>query len=65
MDSEKSINLFEKKMDRLLDYLSNNYIVYQFFNNFSALLLCKINVLDLFDVGNFFKCFLHREILKF
>ena len=52
-------------MDRLLDYLSNNYIVYQFFNNFSALLLCKINVLDLFDVGNFFKCFLHREILKF
>ena len=30
---------------------------YQFVDNFSALLLCKINVLDIFDTGNFFQIF--------
>ena len=34
MDSEKSINSFEIKKDRLRDYLFNNYFVYQFFYNF-------------------------------
>ena len=39
----------------LPDYLFNNYCVYQFVNNFSELLLlCKINVLDLCDIGDFF-----------
>ena len=41
MDSEKSINSFQIKKDRLPDYLLNCYFVYQFVNKFSALLLCK------------------------
>ena len=44
MDSEKLVNLFKMKKDRLLDYLLNNYFLYQFVNNFSALLLCTIKV---------------------
>ena len=47
MDSEKSVNSFEMKKT-LLDYLLNNYFIHQSFNNFLALLLCKINVLDFF-----------------
>ena len=43
MDSEKSINSFEIKKDMSSDYLLKNYFVYQFFNNCSTLLLCKIN----------------------
>ena len=39
------------------DYLLNNYFFYQFLNNFSAL-LCKINVLDIFDMGDVFQIFL-------
>ena len=31
------------------DFLLNNYFVYQF-NNFSASLLCKINVFNFFDM---------------
>ena len=38
MDSEKPINSFEIKKDRLPDYLLKNYFVYQFFDNFSGLL---------------------------
>ena len=41
-------------------------IVYQFVNNFSALLLCKINVLVFFDTGHFFQIFVisrNTEIL--
>ena len=56
MDSEKPINLFEmKQKDTLSEYLLNDYFVYQFVNNFSELLLlCKINVLDFFDMNDFF-----------
>ena len=36
MVSEKTINSFEIKKDRLPDYLSKIFF-YQFFNNFSAL----------------------------
>ena len=57
MDSEKSVNSFEIKKDWLTDYFLNNYFVYHCFNNFSALLLCKINVLFFFDVEDFFKFF--------
>ena len=32
-----------------------NYVVYQFVNNFSALLLCKINFLDFYDTSDFFQ----------
>ena len=65
MDSEKSINSFLIKNDRLSDYLLNNYFVNEFINNFSTLLFCKINVLDFFDSGDFFKFLLYREILEF
>ena len=54
MDSEKSINSF-------FEFLSN-YFVNSFFNNFSALLLCKINVLDFFDMGDFYHIYQYREI---
>ena len=40
MDSEKPINLFEIKNNRLSDCLLNTFF-YQFVDNFSVLLLCK------------------------
>ena len=57
MDSEKSINSFKIKQDRLPAYLLNNYFFCQFVNNFQTLLLCKINVLDFFDMSDFFQIF--------
>ena len=51
------INLFKIKKNKLPDYLLTNHFVYQFFNNFLALLLCKINAFDFFDMGNFFLLF--------
>ena len=39
-------------MDRLPDYSLDKFV-----NKFSALLLCKINFLDIFDVGDFFQIF--------
>ena len=50
----------------LADYLLNNYFVYQFINSFSALLLCKINFLDFFEMDDFFQIFVilrNTEIL--
>ena len=44
-------------MDTLPDYLLNNYCFYKLIDNFSELLLCKINVLDIFDIGDFFQIF--------
>ena len=38
MELEKSMNSFEIKKERLLDYLVDEFF-YQFVNNFSALLL--------------------------
>ena len=38
MDSEKLMNLFVMKKDRLPDYLLNNFSFNQFVNNFPALL---------------------------
>ena len=49
------MNSFETKKERLLDYLLNNYSVYRFVNNFAALLLCKINVLDFFEARDCFQ----------
>ena len=44
------------KKDLLPDYyLMNTYFVYQFVNKFWALLLCKVNVLDFFDISDFLK----------
>ena len=66
MNSEKSINSFEVKKDRLFNYLLKNYCVYQLVNNFLALLSCKINILDFFYIGDFFQIFLiqrNTEIL--
>ena len=47
MHSEKSINSFV--MIKSIGYLIINWLdfFYQFLNNFSALLLCKINVFDI------------------
>ena len=42
------------------------HFVYQFVTNFSELVLCKINILDFFDMGDFFQIFVisrNTEIL--
>ena len=57
MDSEKSITSFKIKNDKLPHYLLYNNFFNQFFNNFLALLLCKIKVLIIFDMGDFFHVF--------
>ena len=57
MNSEQSINSVEIKMNRSPDYLLDNYFFLQFFDNFSALLLCEINVLDIFNISDFFQFF--------
>ena len=46
-----------KKKDRLPDYLLYNSFVYQFFTNFSALLMYEINVLVFLGMGDFFLFF--------
>ena len=57
MGSEKSISLFEmkKRIGYLIIYWT--MIVSPIFNNFSALLLCKINIFDFFDINDFFSNF--------
>ena len=45
------------KKDKLPYYLLNNYFVYHFVSNFSALLLHKINILYFFDMGDFIQVF--------
>ena len=50
---------------RLPDYLSSDYFSQQFDNNFSALLLCKINISNIFDLGGFFRFLIYHEVLKF
>ena len=56
MDSVKSINSFLKKKGKVRkgkDHLLG-IVFYQYADNFSALLLCKINVLDIYDIYDFF-----------
>ena len=53
------MNSFGMKKDRLPDYLLSNYFVWQFVNNFPALLLCRMNVLDIFYMGECFRFLLY------
>ena len=53
------------RLRRLFYYLLNNYFVYRFFDNFLALLLCKINIFGIFDTGDCFRFLLYLEVLKF
>ena len=53
------------KKDRLLDYLLNNYFFTNFSNDFLALLLCKIHIIDILNMGDFFKFLIYPEVLKF
>ena len=49
------------RKNRSLEYLLNNYVIYQFVNNFSSLLLlCKINAPGIFNMDVFFKFLLYR-----
>ena len=50
----------KKRMIYLLIYLP--IIFYQFFNNFSSLLLRKINVFDIFKMFHFFKIFFYIAV---
>ena len=54
MDSEKSINLFKIKKEKVTWLFIEQFFCYWFVNNFSGLLLCKINILDIFSMDNFF-----------
>ena len=45
------------KKYRLADYLLSGSCVYQFVNNFPALLLCKLNFLNIFDMCDFIQIF--------
>ena len=56
MDFEKSISSFEIK-EISVAWLLNIYFSEQILNTFPPLLLCEINVLDNFDMGDFFQIF--------
>ena len=50
MDSEKRRNSFDtKKQEYLHNYLLDNCVLYRFVNIFPASILCKINVLNIFN----------------
>ena len=65
MDSEKSINLFGIKKDRLPDYLLHNLSYCQFVNNFWRLLLRKINVLDIVNMVHLFRLFIFHTVFPY
>ena len=53
-----NINKFIKnKKEYVIHLIIEQLLFYQFINNFSALLLCKINSLDIFDMGDFDQIF--------
>ena len=63
MDFEKLTNLFEMK--NRIGYLIIYWTIISFINNFSTLLLCKINFLKFFRMGDFFlELLLFCEVLK-
>ena len=57
MHFEKSINLFEMKKDYVPWLFIIQLFFYLFVNNFSVLLLWKINVFDIFDMSDLFQIF--------
>ena len=58
MDFEKTTNSFERKKNTSPDYLSGNNLFHRFVNSFSKLLLlCKINVIGVFNEVVFLKIF--------
>ena len=63
MDFKKSSNSFDTEKNRLPNYLLHN-IFWPIFNNFSALILCKINVPDIFNKNDFFQIFYILRIVK-
>ena len=48
VDFEKSMNLLKKKKNKFAYDVLNNFH-YQFIDNCSEVLLCKISILDMFD----------------
>ena len=57
MNSEKSINLFEKKMDSLFNYLFKNYFVYQFINiNIFLTFLIWVILPDFSCIAKYWNC---------
>ena len=57
MDSVKSIVSFKIKKGYVTRLSIKQSFFHQFVNNFSALLLCDINFLEIFDIGGFFQTF--------
>ena len=64
MDSRKS-NLFKIKKEGYLIIYGTIIFFRQFVNNFSALQLWKIYVFDIFNMVDFYRFLLYREVLKF
>ena len=63
MDYKKSINSFEMKK-RIGRLIIEQFFFYQFVNNFSSLLCCKINVLHFFDMGDFCQIFVKLQVTE-
>ena len=62
MDFEKSLDLFGMKKE-YVTWLFIEQFFYKIADNFSALILCKINIFHIFEVGDFFKTFDEKEFL--
>ena len=59
MDSEKSMNSFEKKRNIYGHFIIYGPILFlQFPYNFSAFLLCKIYLFEIFNMVDFFQIFI-------
>ena len=57
--------IWKLKKNKSPDHLLRNFFLYQILNIFSALLLlCKINVLEVFDKGDFFQIFVISRSTK-
>lgn len=56
MDLEKSINSLKSNKNKFSKKLLKNVFMNQFVNNFLTL-LCKINVLHVFNIIDFFQAF--------
>ena len=55
--------IWNEKKDKLPGYLLKFF--YLLFSNFSPLLLCKINVLDIFNMTDFFNFYYTAKYLNF
>ena len=56
IDSEKSLNSFKRKNDWIVLFIGQFYFYYSV-NNFSELLICKMNIFEFLKLLIFFQIF--------